>query len=265
MSTITEVNMTGGNKRALSDSSSTGETPPAKVKNTTKEVLDFTSSLIIALSDPTVVETLAVIINKSLQAQIAEKDQQILDLQAEVNSLKAETTRLVDAVDELEQYGRRNAVRIWSKTMPEHPGENTDQLVMAYAMKIGVELPPNSIGRSHRVGRPRQGQTRPIIVKFTSYNVRRMLYNARKTCNDVYVSEDLTRKRSNIFYKSRLERNVGRFKHCWTSDGRIHIRLHDDSMHVVTTLSQLDKLIDDTPIPEPRDHEMVNSQHQRSL
>ena len=135
--------------------------------------------------------------------------------------------------------------------MNELPREIIDQIVMAYAQKVGVQLSPNSIGRSHRVGRPRPGKTRPIIVKFTTYNTRRMLYDARKNCNDVYVSEDLTRLRSSIFYKVRLERNVWRFKHCWTTDGRINIRMHDDSTHVLTTLAQLDRLIDDTPIPEP--------------
>lgn len=238
-------------KRNLSqtESSPTGATPPvSRIK--IDSGIDFTNLLVTALSDPKVVESLAEIINKSLRDQLEAKEQQIMELQGEVSDLKAETTRLSDAVDELEQYGRRNAVRIWSKTMPELPDENTDDLVLQYAEKVGVQLPPNSIGRSHRVGKPSPGKTRPIIVKFTTYNTRKRLYDARKNCDDVYVSEDLTRTRSSIFYKARLERNYGRFKHCWTTDGRINIRLQDDRKRVISTLAQLDQLIDDTPLPD---------------
>lgn len=247
----TETDSTGRNsKRGLDeiDHSPTGVSPPTNRSRTGDP--DFTTMLLNALADTRVVTTLTAILTKSLSEQLEAKDRQIQELQTEVTDLKDETAKLKDAVDELEQYGRRNAVRIWSKKMPECPGEDTDQLVMEYAEKVGVQLPPNSIGRTHRVGKPAPGKVRPIIVKFTTYNTRKMLYDARKSCNDVYVSEDLTGVRSSIFYKARLERNYGRFKHCWTTDGRINIRLQDDSRHVITTQAQLDKLIDDTPLPD---------------
>lgn len=186
---------------------------------------------------------------KPLTEQLEAKDEHIRELNAEVTQLKEDVTQLKDAVDELEQYGRRNALRIWSTKMPETPGENTDRLVLDYAQSVGVLIPPESIGRSHRVGRPSQGKTRPIIVKFTTHNIRQNLYDARKKGEDYYASEDLTRVRSNILYKARLERKFGRIKHCWTTDGRINIRLMDDTKRVITTLAQLDRLIDETPVP----------------
>lgn len=239
-------------KRSLEhvDTSPTGVTPPHSRQKADDS--DFTLKLITALSDPRVVHALTGILVKPLLDQLESKDQQINDLSEKVSDLKAEVTNLKDAVDELEQYGRRNAVRIWSKTMPESPGENTDDLVKAYARKAGVELPPDSIGRSHRVGRPAPNKVRPIIVKFISYNLRKTLYDARKNVPGVYVSEDLTSVRSSILYKARLERTAGRFKHCWTTDGRINIRLPDDSKHVITTQTQLDQLIDDHPLPSVR-------------
>lgn len=234
-------------KRGLDEvsASPTGLTPP----QTRLKESDFTQHLIDALTDPRVVHNLTDILVKPLLDEMKRKDEAIQELSAEVTTLKAEVSSLKDAVDELEQYGRRNAVRIWSKDMPEKPGENTDVLVRDFAQKAGVDLPPNSISRSHRVGRPAPGKVRPIIVKFSGYNLRRMVYDARKNCPGVYVSEDLTAIRSSIHFKARQERAAGRFKHCWTTDGRINIRLPDDSKHVITTQSQLDRLIDDHPLP----------------
>lgn len=230
-------------------SSPTGVTPP---HSRPRSEIDFTHQLVNALCDPRVVHTLTEILVKPLLDQLAEKETQINDLTNEVKVLKGEVNELKNSVDELEQYGRRNAVRIWSKSMTETPGEDTDEIVRQYARKAGVDLPPNSIGRSHRVGRPSAGKVRPIIVKFTGYNIRRLVYGARKSCPDVFVSEDLTRTRSRIYYNARQERTAGRFKHCWTTDGRINIRFHDDTIRVITTQAQLDCLIDEYPIAQPR-------------
>lgn len=226
-------------------SSPTGLTPP---QSRPKLDGDFTAQLVKALCDPRVVHALTDILVSPLLEQLEAKDEQIKELSAEVTGLRSEVDHLTNAVDELEQYGRRNAVRIWSRSMPERPGENTDDLVQDYARQAGIELPPHSIARSHRVGKPSAGKVRPIIVKFATYNTRKLVYDARKNCTDVFVSEDLTRVRSSILYKARLERKAGRFKHCWTTDGRINIRMPDDTKQVVTTLAQLDRLIDDHPL-----------------
>lgn len=227
-------------------SPSSGSPPHVKPR---LEENDFTAMLVTALGDPRVAEALNAILVKPLERQLQAKDQQIQELSDEVNDLKASVEQLKNATDELEQYGRRNALRVWSKDMSERPGEDTDQLILDYAEKVGVHIPRESIGRSHRVGRPSPGKTRPIIVKFTTYNMRRKLFDARKNSQSHFVSEDLTQIRSSILYKARLERNYGRFKHCWSTDGRINIRLPNDSKHVITTLAQLDRLIDETPLP----------------
>ncbi len=237
------VNRDHRDKRQRSSTElSTGVSPPHTRLRTDSPAEDLVRQLTAALGDPQVIETLQTLLVKPLLDRLDEKDRVI-------DSLTKRVTVLEAAVDELEQYGRRNAVRIWSKSMPETPGERTDELVKAYAQKAGVDLPPNCIGRSHRVGRPTPGKVRPIIVKFTGYNFRKMIYDARKSVPDYFVSEDLTQTRSRILFKARQERQAGRFKHCWTTDGRINIRLNDDSKHVITSQAELDQLIDDNPLP----------------
>ena len=63
----------------------------------------------------------------------------------------------------------------------------------------------------------------------------------------VYIHTQLYR-RSHLLYLARVERKAGRFKHCWSHDGRILVRLHDDRVRGVTTTGELDKLVNETPV-----------------
>ena len=56
-----------------------------------------------------------------------------------------------DQVDALEQYSRRNCVRI--DPIPESAEENTGDIVKAVAKSVGVNLTDEAIDRSHRVGK----------------------------------------------------------------------------------------------------------------
>ena len=84
---------------------------------------------------------------------------------------------------------------------------------------LGVPLQPWEIGRSHRVGKPRNdGTPRPILVKFISYNVRHRIYEARKLIKDipslkrkVYFNEDLTRLNGKLAFEARQMKKTGPF------------------------------------------------------
>ena len=127
----------------------------------------------------------------------------------------------------------------------ETPGEVTNQVVTDYAKKVGVELQPGDIDRTHRVGKPGD-KPRPIIViivNFTSYAVRRQVFQSRKKCDSIFVGKDLTEVRNHLLYLARTERKAGRSTHCWTSDGRIIVRLKDNSVRAISTQAQLDNVI----------------------
>ena len=107
------------------------------------------------------------------------------------------------------------------------------------------------IDRSHRVGAVKEGNPKPraVIVKFSSYKTRQKLFDARKKNKNIFISEDLTRGRSTLFYSARQEKRAGRFEHVWTRDGRIHIRVQDKgTVHTVTTTAHLKKLVDQNPL-----------------
>ncbi|KAE8741065.1 hypothetical protein FOCC_FOCC013403 [Frankliniella occidentalis] len=128
--------------------------------------------------------------------------------------------------EELEQYGRRNNVRIFG--IAEQRNENTDQLVLDLAKKLKVNIQLNNIDRSHRVGKPMGSTPRPIIVKFTSYASKKAVFQAKKLLKGTRttVREDLTRERLALLkeaIRNYSEKNV------WTSDGVIMIKVGENT------------------------------------
>ena len=98
---------------------------------------------------------LALTLTKSFNATIAKKDAQICDLQTRVVALE-------ECCDNLEQYSRRNTIRI--RGLPEAIHEDTDGLVKELAArKLEVQVADHHVIRSHRVGKrsEEQGKVRP--------------------------------------------------------------------------------------------------------
>ena len=236
-------------------------TPPATRSKPDPEAQAFADKFLCMLSDGRIVDALTKILLQPVLTRLNEKDakiqtltDQVSSLEDQVTDLNKEITSLKNSQDDLEQYGRRNSLRIWMSD-PENQGENTDELVLKYAEKASVTLTAGEICRSHRVGRHPSAKTRnasqvkprPIIVKFNTYNSRQKIFNARKNVEGVFVGEDLTQLRSTLFYKARQERAASRFLHCWSSDGNIKIRLHNKTVQTVTNQAQLEQLIQDTP------------------
>jgi hypothetical protein len=210
------------------------------------------SALVAALTDPTVMAALAAVINSavsskidSLNSLVQSKEKKINELDTEVTNLKTQVRHLTNHTDNLVQYERRNYLRIYTNK-EEKDYESTDTLVIEHADDLGVEISPQEISRSHRIGKRDKGnkKPRPIIVKFVSYRTRERLFEKRKEAVGFFISEDLTKVRDDIYYKARQERKNGTFKHVWCRDGRIKVRFHDDKVHTVTTLLELDALVD---------------------
>jgi hypothetical protein len=107
------------------------------------------------------------------------------DFQKEVTALKQENQRLNRLLEkkceELEQYERRNAIRIRNVTIGDIPKVSlpsgkemldTDAYVRNLCMdKLRVNITENGIGRSHLTGPPRNNGLCSILVKFATYNI----------------------------------------------------------------------------------------------
>ena len=165
---------------------------------------------------------------KDLQMQLNAKDKEVLELRQQ----------LADRTDELEQYQRRNSLRIFGRE--ETQNEDTDCIAIEVAKKIGVDLSLADIDRSHRVGPKVAGKKRPIIIKFVSYRKRREVFTAKRNLKGqgVTIREDLTKARMQV-----LRAAIDRFgeKDVWTQDGII-IAKRGNVRHRINSLTELDKI-----------------------
>jgi hypothetical protein len=219
-----------------------------------------------ALSDSNVLETIACAVahkvTQGLRQEIASLREQLQEKDRQIESLQ-------DAVDSLEQYSRRNCVRIGP--IPESESEDVCAIVEKVASSAGVALPEGAIDRAHRVGKkPTAYQTfsRSIIVKLTSYQHKAALMRGRKNLRTVdganlftdvswptlsssnskpaihkiFINDDLTKTRSQVAKKARELKKDKRVDDTWVRDGAVHVK-RGESKFVFTNMRDLDSFI----------------------
>ena len=162
---------------------------------------------------------------------IAKKD-------AEIRELNVRVTALEEKTDDLEQYSRRNTVRI--RSIPEALNEDTDGLVKdVAARKLDVQLTKHDFVRSHRVGRKSEEKDTPrdVIVRFTSHNTKvAVMRNARKLKGThIFINEDLTKVRSTIAWEARSLKRENKVADTWTRDGIVFVKVGENSIKSFTT------------------------------
>ena len=190
---------------------------------------------------------------KALTTEIQSLRTENEKLRKDVDDLTKRLSKAESDNDALEQYTRRNSVRI-SGVPEDFNGENTDGIVLKIAEELEVPLNPCDIDRSHRVGKvdnkrrsapgasPRH---RDIIVKFATYNAKQRLFQKRMDLREieerqnVFVNEDLTRTRSKLLYNARTLMRAKTLKSAYSSDGKIFIRDNDDNRLVVKSDSDI--------------------------
>ena len=151
-----------------------------------------------------------------------------------VNQVKEEVQAQKFELDKLEQYGRRDNIKIFG--IPPEENENTNQLVVDLAADIGVSISSNDISVSHRLPGGRNDRPKPIIVKFVRRDTKSSIMKRKKELKkkenrkEVYVQEDLTPLRSKIF--KELKRDRDNIKRVWTVDGKINCIIEEGQYEV---------------------------------
>lgn len=178
-------------------------------------------------------------IHAAFQLELSKKQQQLDDATKEIDMLQKKVTLLESKVDDQEQYTRRNCLRIYGVT--ESEAESTDEVILKLAQeKLKVDMKKEDIDRSHRVPYrdTDNGKPKPIIVKFTSYNLRDKIYRARSLLKGtrIYINEDLTATKQRLYASVRRHPNVTRH---WTLDGRIYVITKDEKKQQIRTNDEL--------------------------
>ncbi|XP_071095336.1 uncharacterized protein [Haliotis cracherodii] len=146
--------------------------------------------------------------------------------------------------DDLEQYSRRNSLRI--SGLPESKEENTEALVMEVLRDLHPDLTASDIDRCHRVGKKNMDRNRQVIVKFVSYRNRHKVISNRRMLrqnrSSVYINEDLTKHRSKLFKLTRDLKAKHLISSTWTYDGRVYVEEQPEGvMRVILCESDLDR------------------------
>lgn len=142
-------------------------------------------------------------------------------------------------VDSLEQYTRRNNLRLFG--IPENTEENTDTVVVSVLnSRLKMTLRLVDIERTHRVGKVQKGETkrpRAIIIKFCSYRIRHKVFQAKKLLKGtgIVLKEDLTTLRATLLSKAVQRWGTANI---WTHDGKF-FRKDNDGKRIVVDLKDL--------------------------
>ena len=173
----------------------------------------------------------------ALRKELKAKDKTIAELKDHIATLETET-------DNLQQYSRRNSLRISGipESDTEDPVEKSLTLINE-TMKVKPKIELSDVDRIHRVGAKSANKSRPMLIKFSTYLARKRVMAARKSLNrtQVFLNEDLTRRRSNICWKARQMKKDGRIQGVWTADGNILLKTNSNRVVTITSLEELDK------------------------
>lgn len=182
-----------------------------------------------ALQDSSMLGRIANLVTEAVTAAVAElsaalkKNNEIIEgLKTALNDRDKKIERLEEHIDDLEQYQRRQCIRIFGMT--EEENENTDEIAIEVAEKVGVKVELTDIDRSHRVGRGQEnGRPRPIIVKFVSYRKRSEVFRNKRNLkgSGITIREDLTRARYHLLREAINKYGV---TNVWTQDGTIIVK-----------------------------------------
>lgn len=163
------------------------------------------------------------------------------ELRSELCEVRIDIGNMKWKDDEIEQYSRRNSLRI--SGIQESDTRPPDDIVLELANEYNINIEQSDIDRSHRTGKEEEGNVRAILVKFTSYRARREFMSKKQDLADgIYFNEDLTRLRGEILYESRKLFKADRLFGAWSFAGRVFVKDTKGEKHEVKSVDDVIRL-----------------------
>lgn len=233
------------------------ETRLDKDKNMMKDIVSSTIQNLMENQD--FVDVLRIQVNIVVQDAVDKvvndfmqrSNERISALEKSNDILLVENAKVKARIEHLEQYSRRNCIRIFG--IQEKHNENLDEEVLKLFnnyLKQNIQLA--NIDRVHRIGKrstqmsassdSSSSRPRPVIVKFVSYRNRRAVWQDKKKLKGtgIVIREDLAPTRLELWKKAVEKYN---YRNVWTSDGTIFIK-YNDKNHAVSTTADLEAIPD---------------------
>ena len=165
---------------------------------------------------------------EKINDEVKSLESKVETLAEEKTLLKRRVDKLTEDLDEMEQYSRRSClIFVGIKETGDVP-EDTDKVILDVCNnKLGLNLTQEATDRSHRLGpvRIEQGNEvnpspRPIIVKFTNYHNRSMVFSSKRKLkgSPVSIMENLTARTVKLMQQAK---SLVGHKQVWSLDGRL--------------------------------------------
>lgn len=178
-----------------------------------------------------------------LLQHVAKLQVELSECKEQIALLKAKQIELNFNHDKQEQYSRKDSVRISGILDPHTKDENTNSAVIRVVNDLGVDLKPEDISVSHRLGKLTSDYDRPVIVKFVRRDTKRLIMMKKKALREkaghenTYLNDDLTHTRYKICKElRRLSKTV------FTRDGKIIVKESETSYTTIDSYKDFCKL-----------------------
>ena len=171
-----------------------------------------------------------------LKKAVREAEDEIADLNDDLDGVKSDLGSTINQIDEMEQYTRKHE-NLEIHGIPESSEENLADKIIKLGKVLNVHIANSDIDICHRMATRRpNGGPRPIIVRFKSYRAKGELYKAKKHLKSVslsnyyhnteavYINENLTNYRRELFAKVRKFKKNNNWHSACTIDGKIFVR-----------------------------------------
>ena len=251
--------MSGHNQEALSGSIG----PEINILSLIKEALQHNDTIeimaknivapIVARFDDKIAELKAEILTKDEELQKMKDDMRIME------------KRLSDAKEMIEHTRKENNLLV--DGIKEERNENVRLKISDLIQnKMGVDLGQHQICDVYRVGRPNSSNPRKLLIKFANSSVKNKVYQQRlglrnnqdPSMKNVFINEDLTRAKQEIFYHARKLKKDKIIANTWTRDGQVYIKVdQQDGPMEVKYMANLKKYMNSLNTSEISLHSII--------
>ena len=213
-------------------------------------------------------ENLANLLNgleEKLLKKMEGQAEELKDLKRKTDHLEGRVAILENLVqtlerktDDVEQYGRRLCLRI--DNIPISEGENPkviEQELQKEFVNMGVELPEDAIDRAHRIGKKYDveveevdGTTtevtkQQVIVRFSIWKYRTLMYRNRNKRKKVRIKIDLTKRRLELLsYARDITKGVEGIEYVFCDVScRLNVKLSNGRFRAFNSITELASII----------------------
>ena len=175
---------------------------------------------------------------KELETSMLEQKQENEKLRKEQNyEMAKETVKVQGNINNLEQYSRRNNIRISGvfDKGEESQSETTNIVVQVLNENIDdLNLERDDIDVAHRLGKIRPGERRNIIVKFVSRLTRDKVMRSRRVFkgSNIFLNEDMTKINNKVLACLR-KKMPSAVEQAWIHKGSLFYKSKSNTVHPV--------------------------------